>query len=349
MDLYILNRAFEIVDIIDTASSVIWTEKYIGAGDFEIYMPASEKAVNVLRDDYYISRADTDRVMIIKNTTIRTDTENGNYLTVTGPSLESILNRRIIWQQTNLSGKVELAVRRLITENIMDPSVPERKIPNFKLGDIQGFAETMEMQVTGDNLGEIIDRICKTYNMGYKVTLQDGNFVFDMYRGTDRSYNQSANPYVVFSPGFENLLNSDYAYTGNTYKNVVLVAGEGEGLERKTKAVGDASGLNRYEMYADARNSSTNNGEISDTEYYANLAEDGKETLKENQATESFSGEVNYTEPYLYGRDYFLGDVVQVVNEYGITATPTITETIEADDENGYSLIPTFEYAGGAE
>ena len=349
MDLYILNRNFETVDIIDNAASVIWTEKYIGAGDFEIYIPASEKAVNVLCDDYYIVRPDTDRVMVIKNSKIHADTETGNYLTVTGPSLESILSRRIVWQQTNLSGKVEIAVRRLITENIIDPEIPERKIPNFKLGDIQGFAETMEMQVTGDNLGETIDRICKTYNMGYKITLQDGNFVFDMYRGTDRSYNQSVNPYVVFSPDFENLLNSDYAYTGNTYKNVALVAGEGEGLERKTKAVGDASGLDRYEMYADARNASTNNGEIPDDEYYNKLVEDGKETLKENQATESFTGEVNYTEPYKYGRDYFLGDVVQVINEYGITATPTITETIEADDENGYSLIPTFEYTGGAE
>ena len=349
MDLYILNRSFETVDIIDNAASVIWTEKYIGAGDFEIYIPAGEKAVNVLCDDYYIVRPDTDRVMIIKNSKIHADTETGNYLTVTGPSLESILKRRIVWQQTNLSGKVELAIRQLITDSIIEPAIPERKIENFKLGEIQGFNDTLEMQVTGDNLGETIDRICKTYNMGYKITLQDGWFVFDMYRGTDRSYNQSTNPYVIFSPDFENLLNSDYTFTGDTYKNVVLVAGEGEGLERKTKAVGGASGLDRYEMYADARNASTNNGEIPDDEYYNKLAEDGKETLKENQATESFTGEVNYTEPYLYGRDYFLGDVVQVVNEYGITATPTITETIEADDENGYSLIPTFEYAGGAE
>lgn len=349
MDLYIINRNFETVGIIDNAASVIWTEKYIGAGDFEIYIPASEKAVNVLCDDYYIVRPDTDRVMIIKNTKIRTDTENGNYLIVTGPSLESILKRRIVWQQTNLSGKVELAIRQLITDSIIEPAIPERKIENFKLGEIQGFNDMLEMQVTGDNLGETIDRICKTYNMGYKITLKDGYFVFDMYRGADRSYNQSTNPYVVFSPDFENLLNSEYTFTGDTYKNVVLVAGEGEGLERKTKAVGDASGLDRYEMYADARNASTNNGEISDTEYYNKLAEDGKETLKENQTTESFTGEVNYTEPYKYGRDYFLGDVVQVINEYGIAATPTITETIEADDENGYSLIPTFEYAGGAE
>ena len=349
MDLYIINRNFETVGIIDNAASVIWAEKYIGAGDFEIYIPASGKSVDLLRDNYYIARSDTDRVMIIKNTKIHTDTENGNYLTVTGPSLESILSRRIIWQQTNLYGKAELAVRRLITENIINPSTPERKIANFELGAVQGFDDVLEMQVTGDNLGETIDRICKTYNMGYKITLQDGYFVFDMYRGADRSYNQSINPYVVFSPDFENLLNSDYSFTGDTYKNVVLVAGEGEGLERKTKVVGDASGLDRYEMYADARNNSTNNGVISDTEYFANLAEDGEETLKENQATESFSGEVNYTEPYLYGRDYFLGDVVQVINEYGMAATPTITETIEADDENGYSLIPTFEYAGGVE
>ena len=159
MDLYIINRNFETVGIIDNAASVIWAEKYIGAGDFEIYIPASGKAVDLLRDNYYIARPDTDRVMIIKNTKIRTDTENGNYLTVTGPSLESILKRRIVWQQTNLSGKVELAVRQLITENIIDPAIPERKIENFKLGEIQGFNDTLEMQGTGDNLEETIDRI----------------------------------------------------------------------------------------------------------------------------------------------------------------------------------------------
>lgn len=40
--------------------------------------------------------------------------------------------------------------------------------------------------------------------------------------------------------------------------------------------------------------------------------------------------------------DYFLGDVVQVINEYGISAAPRIVEIIESEDENGKSTVPTF-------
>lgn len=349
MDLYITDQNFQTLGIIDAASSVIWSERYFETSDFEIYVPATDYYVDLLREDRYIFRNDTDCGMIIETVEITTSVEDGNYLTVTGRSLESILERRIVWQQTNLYGKVELCIRQLITENIINPTLAARKISNFKLGSLKGYTDTMEKQITGKNLRESIQDICKSFGYGYKITVQDGNFVFDLYKGVDRSYNQSTNPYVVFSPDFENLLNSDYKLDKSTYKNVVLVAGEGEGLDRKTQAVGTASGLDRREMYSDSRNASTNNGEVSDEDYYSQLTEDGLETLANNQMTESYIGEVDYEKPYAYGRDYLLGDIVQVVNEYGIEATPRITEVIESEDENGHSIIPTFEYDGGAE
>lgn len=349
MDLYIADQNFQTLGIIDAASSAIWSERYFEVGDFEIYVPATDYYVDLLREDRYVFRNDTDCGMIIESVEITTNVEDGNYLTVTGRSLESILERRIVWQQTNLYGKVELCIRQLVTENIINPTIADRKVSNFKLGSLKGYTETMEKQITGKNLREAIQDICKSFGYGYKITMQDGNFVFDLYKGVDRSYNQSSNPYVVFSPDFENLLNSDYKLDKTSYKNVVLVAGEGEGLDRKTQAVGTASGLDRREMYSDSRNASTNNGEVSDEDYYARLTEDGLETLANNQMTESYIGEVDYEKPYTYGRDYLLGDIVQVVNEYGIEATPRITEVIESEDENGYSIIPTFEYDGGAE
>ena len=45
---------------------------------------------------------------------------------------------------------------------------------------------------------------------------------------------------------------------------------------------------------------------------------------------------------YVLNKDYFLGDIVQVINEYGISATPRIIEIIESEDENGTSVVPTF-------
>ena len=81
----------------------------------------------------------------------------------------------------------------------------------------------------------------------------------DVYKrqGADRSYDQFTNPYVIFSPKFENVINTNYLESKKTLKTVTLVAGEGEGADRRITTVACASGagtgLNRRELYTDAR------------------------------------------------------------------------------------------------
>lgn len=352
MDIYVINTDFQIVGIIDEYSSLIWTTRYFTHGDFELYLPASEKAIDLLQENYYLCRAQDitqdggkstyKNVMIIETIQVQTDVEASNHLIITGRCLKSILKRRIVWQQTNLNGKVELSIRRLVMENVINPTIAARKISNLVLGDVAGLSETTEMQVTGDNLGETIDKMCTTYGYGYDIIVVNGNFVFYLYEGVDRSYNQTKNPYVVFSNQFENLLKTDYSFDTQNYKNVALVAGEGEGLERKTQAIGTATGLMRYETYVDARDLSTNEGEYTEAEYNNMMTTRGQESLAESPVVESFSGETETRLTYTLNKDYFLGDIVQVQNEYGISATPRILEIIESDDENGSSIIPTF-------
>jgi hypothetical protein len=71
----------------------------------------------------------------------------------------------------------------------------------------------------------------------------------------------------------------------------------------------------------------------------------GVSTLKEAVETQSFSGEVDTVASYEYKTDYNLGDIVRVINEYGIEAEARIIEIKESDDnENGYVVEPIFEY-----
>ena len=60
------------------------------------------------------------------------------------------------------------------------------------------------------------------------------------------------------------------------------------------------------------------------------------------KVTEAFSGDVDTIHTYVLERDFFLGDIVEVKNEYGIHAAPRIIEIIENSDENGTRTIPTF-------
>lgn len=65
-------------------------------------------------------------------------------------------------------------------------------------------------------------------NVGFRIKLSDDNkFVFKLYAGADRSYDQFTNPYVIFSPKFENVINTNYLESKKTLKTVTLVAGEG--------------------------------------------------------------------------------------------------------------------------
>lgn len=47
MQLFVLDKSFEVVSLCDTFSSLIWTERYSGYGDFELYLPASMANINM--------------------------------------------------------------------------------------------------------------------------------------------------------------------------------------------------------------------------------------------------------------------------------------------------------------
>lgn len=353
MDVWVLDKNLKRVGICDDYKSIIWTTRYFKSGDFELYLPATDKNIVLLKEDHYVVREKDiiydgnityKNVMVIEKIQVTTDIENGNYLIVTGRCLKSIVARRIVWQQTTLYGKVEIALRQILTENAINPTNSLRKITKLKLGEIKGFTETLEKQVTGDNVATFIEEVCTAYGLGWDIYIKDNYFIFELYKGIDRSYNQSKNPFVVFSPDFDNLLTTDYQFDKTNYKNVALVAGEGEGLDRKTVTVGNTSDLDRYEVYVDSRNSSSNDGSITDTEYNHILTEEGHEALESDEysITENIEGEIETSSNYQINKDYFLGDIVEVINEYGIETTPRIVEIIESEDENGSSTIPTF-------
>lgn len=344
MDIYILNKSLEKIGVIDSYNSLIWVKRYYKAGDFELFVPATVENFELLQEDFYLQRDDDDRAMIIEKIQLQTDAEQGNHIIVSGRSLESILARRVIWGQTILNDTVENAIRRVITENCISPADISRKISGLELAAPLGLAATIQQQTRGDNIAEWLETVCRTYGYGWKITINNGRFVFSLFEGVDRTYgNAAGNPFVVFSPNFDNLVNSNYLKDKQNYKNVALVLGEGEGKARASAAVGTAAGLERYEIYVDARDISSNNGEISAAEYGNLLTERGKQRIAEQKTTTAFDGEVDAAGVYTYKKDFDIGDIVQIENEYGITAESRIVEMIENEDESGWRTVPTFE------
>lgn len=351
MNIYVLNRSFEIVSVIDDYASLIWTTRYYTSGDFELYVGAKKELLDILQVGYYLVRekdftesGEFHNVMIIMNREIKTDAENGDAFIFSGKCLKSILDRRIILNQTvfSTSHTVEWDLWKLVKDNFTNASVSARVLEIKEGTDSIINSHSIDMQITGKSVGEAFLDLCQTYGYGYELYIKNNSFYMRLYEGLDRSYSQSTNPFVVFSQDFDNLLTCDYVENRDDYANVAIVAGEGEGTARKKQTVGTATGLDRIEIWVDARNASSNNGQISEADYNAQLRQDGTDALKERGVTTSFEGEVNFNVNYELGVDYFLGDVVQIENNYGLTARARIIEIIESEDSNGQTLVPTF-------
>lgn len=348
MDILVLNTNLEAVAAVDTFESLLWTDRYCEYGEFEIYTLATPELLSWLQQDYYLWLKESNHQMIIEGIQIKSDVELGNRLVVTGRSLESILDRRIIWGQTILTGNLQDGIEKLLNENIISPTVTERAISNFIFEasvDPLITVLTVDAQFTWTNLYDSIKALCVANNIGFQVTLEDDQFVFKLYAGVDRSYDQFVNPYVIFSPQYENLINSNYTENKALLKTVDLVAGEGEGSDRITTVIGAAvSDLNRRELYTDARDlSQTVDGILMlEADYILQLTQRGAEDLADHIFTQNFDGQIDSKVMYKFGESFFIGDIVQIANEYGMEAKSRVTEIIYSQNISSVDVYPTF-------
>lgn len=345
MEIRVLSEDYEALGLLEPYESLVWNDRFQGYGDFEAKVPATPERLALLTANRYLWRNDSEHVMIIEKVRIETDRENGDHIIVSGRSLESILERRVIQEQISVDGKLQNGVQKLLNACIISPSAEARKIANFQFAastDTAVTTPTLETNFKGDNLYDIVQAGCQVNSLGFKVTLSEKNLVFQLYAGKDRSFSQAVNPFVIFSQGFDNMLSSNYEESLEGYKNLCYALGavaSGDTTESKLttayRGKTEPSGLQRREVYTEVS---------GDFETESQLKERGLETLEDNAATKCFEAEVDTNIMFRYGKDFFLGDIVQVENEYGMQARARVTEVITTHDPSGFSCYPTFTF-----
>ena len=227
MNLYLCGLS-GITDILESFESTIWNVQFFECGDFQLICPYSDALYQLLEPGKYLVR-ETDiiqgdefhNVMEISKRIITFDPEKGWRLEVSGSGLKKIIGQRVIWNQTNFEQEnVETAIRQVITDNIIDPVDPDRKINNFILADAIGFADVFDAQLFSENLSEWMTSVCTMYGYGWDVYIKNGKYVFALIEGTDRSF-ESDDP-VIFSEEFEMLM------AGKTPEEIMVFMDENE-------------------------------------------------------------------------------------------------------------------------
>lgn len=230
MEALVLNDKLVAIGILDSFESFIWVDRYSKCGDFEVCVPTEAAMFTLLAADNYLIYEKSEHVMIIEGLSLTTDIEAGNKLVVSGRSIESALDRRVIWKKTILSGNFQNGIKKLLEENILFPEIIERRASNFKFIESEDPAITslnIDAQFMGESLYDAIVQLCEPNNIGWKITLSEDNyFNFKLYYGADHSFAQNKNDHIIFSPNFDNFLDSNYVNSKKGQKTVALVAGE---------------------------------------------------------------------------------------------------------------------------
>ena len=345
------DDTFTRIAAIDYATSVIWVQRFQAVGECELYIRASEELIDIFSGDIFLTRDDSEIAMYVETVDIKTDSENGDYLTITGRSAEVMLSWRIIQRAVYSASTTtaETIIRDLLRTWIVQPdsaTLSDNYIPFLSLESAHGWSDKTTNQFTGKNLSEVIYDLCVTYDYGLRFAWTGSGFEIQLYKGTDRSYGQNENTFVVFSPEFDNLGNTEYQHSTANYANSAIIGGEGEGTERKFATVypQGVTGFYRRTIYVDGRNTSsdTEGGTLTPAQYTAMLQAQGNDAIAEHKVIQTFSGEIISTNTYVYGRDYFLGDKISIENSYGVKGNATILEITEVEDETGYRLVPTL-------
>lgn len=358
---YIYNAARERIGVLQHDDAVQWLENYQTPGEVKIDAQATQDNFTMLVDGNRIMSTDTNTVARICHVDL-VQTEAEELITVRADITSELLSDRVL-MATEHATNVEAAMYAIYSKN-------RRALP-IEVGSAEGFAEQTDMEITWGSVLDAEIKLAEVSGLGFTVLFdpETGTETFKVYKGVDRS--DETNPGYVgyFGTDVGNI--QDVSVTSGTtdYKNVAVVAGAGEGVEREVRIVslGNVSGENRRELYVDARDLqreyqvATPTGELdekgnplytyetrlyTDTEYNAMLDARGLEKLAECLRTFSITCTIVQNN-IQYGVDYFLGDRMPVkLPEYGIYASArisSVTMVYERDGNKIIALLSEFE------
>lgn len=350
MELYVFDRELNFVGLLDNFFSLRWVRRYHRAGEFELHCPLNAHTLELLqsqRENIIWKQGDVE-AGYIKYRQLGQDDQGQETLVVKGEFLTGYLGRRIIWGQEILNTTAEIAMRALVERHAINPADPARVMPLLELGELQNFDEAVDYQTSYKNLLEEIEKISNLSGLGYRVAvdLPAKKLLFQVYKGRDLTAGQTANPPAIFSNEFENVLDQQYVDSLHNYRNVALVAGAGEGVDRKLVTVGQSTGLDRFELFVDARDLREEDEEgnpIQEADYLEMLKSRGQSKLTECADLQTFESRINVRSNLRYKEDFDLGDIVTCTSKkWGVTIDVRITEVEEIYEQNGFSLNVTF-------
>lgn len=254
--------------------------------------------------------------IIVARVVRKTDGFDG--LEVHGNLLDDVLRWRCLWARYVNTDTIPNIVEDLITTNFISPTIADRTVSWVTLDNVLDttWDVTTVSRIAGGYISEYIYILLSTVGLGLKAVYdkRSQQVRFYMYRGKDRSMNQSVLPYVMFSDNNGMLIEPEYTEDDSSYKNVARVTGTFNEIVTGI-VIGTATGSARREIYVGATGVESphpDNTPMTEAEFLQALNQVGVERLIASQTVKSLTSKV-YAGSYIYGKDYMLGDTVSII------------------------------------
>lgn len=360
MEVYTLDPLLRRSELFEDFESLIWTERYKQYGDFKMDMYSSYRSRNLLKPDTLLAMSDSKRVMKIETFEDATDDSNRRMLTVRGRSLETLMYDRVARPAFNqpenppwtITGLTATGVARKIFHDICVTGIlsPYDVIPFINEGsfletsNIPEPVDLVTVELEAMSVYEAISKLADIWNFGFRILRNDDSsqLHFDVYMGADRTSGQSVLPAVVFSPQLDNLQNTKELTTTEGAKNVAYVfSPAGDKVVYADGVDPDVSGFERRVLSVSASDVTTEKYPTPE-EVDLILTQKATEALAQARTFQAFDGEISQTSYYKPGRNYNVGDLVEMRNVDGLANNMRVTEIIYAADREGVRSYPTL-------
>ena len=254
--LTVLSPQLVPLGLLNQFTALTWTSRTTTFGGFELWCPMLPENSELLKPDNLLWIGG-DELGVIETIKKSTDEQGSTILQVSGRFIESWLERRIIWGQYSGTEVVSNHLRNMVNLNAISPSDPKRVIPNLRLSTTQeALGPSISFSDSYSNLWNTVVELANSHSLfiRIKANVPEGELLFTILKGTNRSVEQSILPAVVLSTDLSDILTDYYTLDATSWCNMSLVAGAGEGIQRKTSEInGSLSGLSRRELFVDAR------------------------------------------------------------------------------------------------
>lgn len=233
-------QGFELVDMLQDFISFEHTRCYRDAGSFTLVLNSLAHKDSLRIGNIIMLQ---EEAMIIENVHQYSTGSHELRLEITGRSLSSLLDRRVIARFAASTGQTFAEqIYGIVNENFITPLDPKRKIEHMEIADGSVSSMRPAESYLYENMDclSVIKELCRESGQGFSIQFRPEaqKMVFALYQGRDLTDE------VFFCEEYGNVSDTEIYEQTKDYKNAAYTSANGT----LTEVAGEASGMERREM-----------------------------------------------------------------------------------------------------